>query len=110
VSQSTNGDRKALNRSAAGVVPDDWTVVRSKFLFRERKEVSDTGDEDLLSASHISGISRRSEKDVNMFLAETNEGYKIVRSGEANEAVFQRDSALRTAFACVASPRKSASL
>ena len=32
--------------------------------------------------SHLTGVTRRSEKDVNMFEAETTEGYKICLSGD----------------------------
>ncbi len=64
----------------ADLLPCSWTKIRAKFLFRERKDLSLDGSEELLSASHITGITKRSEKDVGMFLAETNEGYKIVHS------------------------------
>jgi type I restriction enzyme S subunit len=69
--------------SAVGPLPPDWPILRAKFIFRERQDRSSTGDEELLSASHISGISKRSDKDVNMFLAESTEGYKIVCKGDA---------------------------
>lgn len=57
---------------------DDWRAERAKFHFRESQDRSNTGEEELLTVSHITGVTKRSDKDVNMFLAETNEGYKLV--------------------------------
>lgn len=65
-----------------GEVPKHWGVERSRWLFRERDERSVTGEEELLTVSHLTGVTQRSEKDVNMFEAETTEGYKICRKGD----------------------------
>jgi len=65
-----------------GVLPESWQVKRAKFLFRERQDRSDAGEEELLTVSHITGVTRRSDKDVNMFLAESMEGYKLVSEGD----------------------------
>jgi len=65
-----------------GEIPTHWETERSRWLFRERDERSTTGDEELLSVSHLTGVTPRSEKDVNMFEAETTEGYKICRTGD----------------------------
>lgn len=65
-----------------GEVPEGWEVERTKWLFKERNERSETGEEELLTVSHITGVTLRSEKDVNMFEAETNEGYKICEEGD----------------------------
>jgi restriction endonuclease S subunit len=65
-----------------GRVPGNWTIKRARYLFRERLELSDQGIEELLTVSHITGVTARSEKDVNMFLAETLEGYKLVHPGD----------------------------
>lgn len=60
-----------------GGVPSHWRVERSRVFWREAGERSTKGDEELLTVSHITGVTPRSEKsDVNMFLAETMEGYK----------------------------------
>ena len=59
-----------------GEIPAHWTVTRNKDIFEERGSLSSTGDETLLTVSHITGVTRRSEKNVNMFMAETMEGYK----------------------------------
>lgn len=60
-----------------GEVPTHWEIERTKWLFHERNERSETGEEELLTVSHLTGVTKRSEKDVNMFEAESNEGYKI---------------------------------
>jgi type I restriction enzyme S subunit len=65
-----------------GTVPHDWPVLRAKFLFRERQHRSLDGMEELLSVSHLTGVTKRSEKEVYMFLAESNEGYKLVQEGD----------------------------
>lgn len=65
-----------------GTLPAGWTVRRAKFLFRERDTRSVTGEEELLTVSHITGVTSRAEKDVNMFLAESMEGYKLVFEGD----------------------------
>jgi type I restriction enzyme S subunit len=68
---------KASSLSWLGQIPDHWTEKRAKWLFREVNERSESGNEELLSVSHISGVTPRKEKDVNMFLAESYEGYKL---------------------------------
>ena len=65
-----------------GQIPAHWEIERARWLFRERDERSDTGEEDLLTVSHLTGVTLRSEKDVNMFEAATKEGYKICLSGD----------------------------
>lgn len=65
-----------------GEIPKHWEVERTKWLFRERNKRSQTGEEELLTVSHITGVTPRSEKDVNMFEAETTEGYKIVHKDD----------------------------
>lgn len=65
-----------------GEVPQHWQIERARWLFRERDLRSETGDEELLTVSHITGVTPRSDKDVNMFQAESNEGYKICFPGD----------------------------
>lgn len=64
-----------------GKIPTGWTEKRAKYYFREVDERSTTGAEQLLSVSHISGVTRRKET-VTMFLAETNIGHKVCRPGD----------------------------
>jgi type I restriction enzyme S subunit len=65
-----------------GEIPAHWATERARWLFSERDERSDTGDEELLSVSHLTGVTPRSEKDVNMFEAATTEGYKLCAAGD----------------------------
>ncbi|MDE0322627.1 MAG: restriction endonuclease subunit S [Candidatus Poribacteria bacterium] len=60
-----------------GEIPKHWEVRKNKRIFHERDDRSGTGEEELLTVSHITGVSPRAEKkNVSMFLAETLEGYK----------------------------------
>jgi type I restriction enzyme, S subunit len=65
-----------------GEIPVHWKTERTRWLFRERDERSETGEEELLTVSHLTGVTPRSEKDVNMFEAVTTEGYKICLAGD----------------------------
>jgi type I restriction enzyme S subunit len=65
-----------------GEIPAHWETERTRWLFRERDERSESGEEELLTVSHLTGVTPRSEKDVNMFEAETTEGYKICYAGD----------------------------
>ena len=65
-----------------GEIPAHWETERSKWLFRERDQRSTTGEEELLTVSHLTGVTPRSQKKVNMFEASTKEGYKICLSGD----------------------------
>lgn len=65
-----------------GKIPTHWEVERTKWLLPEIDERSETGDEDLLSVSHLTGVTLRSEKDVNMFMAESLVGYKKCKAGD----------------------------
>ncbi|MEI6450567.1 MAG: restriction endonuclease subunit S [Actinomycetes bacterium] len=59
-----------------GSVPAHWALRRAKYVYREVDERSTTGDEELLSVSHLTGVTPRREKNVTMFLAESNVGHK----------------------------------
>lgn len=63
-------------------VPTHWETERGRWLFTERDKRSETGEEELLTVSHLTGVTPRSEKNVNMFEAETTEGYKIALAGD----------------------------
>jgi type I restriction enzyme S subunit len=65
-----------------GEIPAHWEAERARWLFRERDVRSEAGDEELLTVSHLTGVTPRSEKDVNMFEAETKEGYKVCEPGD----------------------------
>jgi type I restriction enzyme S subunit len=65
-----------------GKIPAHLETERARWLFRERDIRSETGDEELLTVLHLTGVTSRSEKDVNMFEAETNEGYKLCETDD----------------------------
>ena len=65
-----------------GEIPAHWEVKRAKYLFNEADERSATGTEELLSVSHMTGVTPRSEKNVSMFMAEDYSGSKLCRSGD----------------------------
>lgn len=65
-----------------GNIPEHWEVKRAKYLFDEINERSETGDEELLSVSHLTGVTPRSEKNVTMFQAEDYSGSKLCKAGD----------------------------
>ncbi|MCB1501879.1 MAG: restriction endonuclease subunit S [Bauldia sp.] len=65
-----------------GDLPAGWEVHRAKRAFREVDERSERGDEELLSVSHKTGVTPRSQKNVTMFMAESYEGHKVCRAGD----------------------------
>lgn len=65
-----------------GAIPKHWSVKRAKYLLDEINERSDTGLEELLSVSHMTGVTPRSEKNVTMFMAEDYTGSKLCHSGD----------------------------
>ena len=65
-----------------GPIPKHWEVEKARWLFRERDERTNTGEEELLTVSHLTGVTPRSDKDVAMFMAETMEGYKVACAGD----------------------------
>ncbi|MFH4368873.1 restriction endonuclease subunit S [Vibrio alginolyticus] len=65
-----------------GQIPEHWIVKRAKYLLDEINERSETGLEELLSVSHMTGVTPRSEKNVTMFMAEDYTGSKLCHSGD----------------------------
>ncbi|AGX88617.1 restriction endonuclease subunit S [Candidatus Symbiobacter mobilis] len=63
-------------------VPEHWNEQRAKTFFREVDERSKTGQEELLSVSHLTGITPRSQKNVTMFKAASYVGSKLCRPGD----------------------------
>lgn len=63
-------------------IPKHWGEQRTKVFFREVDERSRTGTEELLSVSHLTGVTPRSQKNVTMFKAESYIGHKLCRSGD----------------------------
>ena len=73
--------RKPSGVDWLGDVPAHWDVRRLKYLYHEVNERSRTGAEELMSVSHKTGVTPR-KKNVTMFRAETNVGYKLCRPGD----------------------------
>lgn len=65
-----------------GEIPAHWEIKRGKVLFGESDARSTDGSEELLTVSQYTGITPRSQKNVNMFEALTLEGYKLCDVGD----------------------------
>lgn len=62
-----------------GEIPAHWEAKRGKYYLQEIDERSTTGTEELMSVSHITGVTPRSEKQVTMFKAESYVGHKLAK-------------------------------
>jgi type I restriction enzyme, S subunit len=62
-------------------VPEHWEIKRAKCFYREVDERSVTGDEELMSVSHTTGVTPR-KHTVTMFMSASNIGHKICRPGD----------------------------
>lgn len=84
VTKGVRGDRPMKESGIEWIpmIPADWSSYRGKRLFYETNERSETGNEELLTVSHKTGITPRSQKNVNMFMSESLVGYKICRKGD----------------------------
>jgi type I restriction enzyme S subunit len=65
-----------------GEVPEHWEIKRAKYYLREVNERSATGEEELLSVSHITGVTPRSQKNITMFMASSYVGHKLCQPGD----------------------------
>lgn len=63
-------------------LPAGWEIHRAKYSFMEVNDRSVAGDEELLSVSHKTGVTPRSQKNITMFMAESYEGHKVCRPGD----------------------------
>lgn len=63
-------------------VPMHWRVLRNKNLLCESTAVSAGAGGELLSVSHLTGITPRSEKNVTMIESENLDGYRLVEPGD----------------------------
>jgi len=75
-------DYKESSVSWIDRIPSHWQENRAKYYFREVDERSKTGTEEMLSVSHVTGVTPRSQKKVTMFQAESNVGHKVCRPGD----------------------------
>ena len=65
-----------------GKIPEHWSIFSASRLFVERDTRSKTGDEEMLTVSHLTGVTPRYQKTVNMIEAESTVGYKICHAGD----------------------------
>ena len=65
-----------------GEIPKHWEAEKGLRYFHETDKRSVTGDEELLSVSHLTGVTPRSEKNITMFLAESQVGSKVCEVGD----------------------------
>lgn len=64
------------------LIPSHWEEHRGKVYLREIDDRSVTGKEELLSVSHLTGVTPRSQKNVTMFKAESYVGHKRSQPGD----------------------------
>lgn len=65
-----------------GDVPEHWRVRPAKYFYREVDYRSSSGEEELLSVSHITGVTPRSQKNITMFKAASYVGHKVCGPGD----------------------------
>ncbi len=65
-----------------GKIPAHWPEKRAKYYLKEIDERTKTGKEEMLSVSHITGVTPRSQKNVTMFMSESNVGQKFCKPGD----------------------------
>jgi type I restriction enzyme S subunit len=84
VTRGVNANVRLKPSGVVGVgdIPAHWEVKRGKFFFKEIDVRSTSGDEELLSVSHLTGVTPRSQKSVNMFKAESYVGSKVCLPGQ----------------------------
>lgn len=68
-----------------GSIPSHWEIKRVKDLFVENKEKSETGEEELLSVSEYTGVTKKSDSigdSEHLTRAESLIGYKVCAPGD----------------------------
>jgi type I restriction enzyme S subunit len=80
--QKSNIRQKPSGVGSSGDVPEHWEIRRGKYFFREIDERSVSGTEELMSVSHKTGVTPRSEKNITMFMAESYVGHKLCSPGD----------------------------
>lgn len=82
-----SGLDESAEKSPTGIdpvpfAPAHWLRRRNKDILRESTELSADGSEELLTVSHLTGITTRASKRVNMIEAESLVGYRLVEVGD----------------------------
>ena len=74
---------KATNIPWLKEIPEHWEIKPIRAILRENTDKTETGDEELLSLSQYTGISRKKDAaKIGMFEAESTVGYKKVHPGQ----------------------------
>lgn len=81
-SQKHLSDYHPAVREWLGDLPSRWDVLRSKYLFREIDDRTDTGTETLLSMRQAHGLIPHAEVSTKPVTPEELKGYKRVRTGQ----------------------------
>jgi type I restriction enzyme, S subunit len=79
------GNYKSSGISWLGEIPEHWEVKRIKYIFTEQDKRSEDGLEELLSVSHYTGVTKKSDKykaGEEISNAKTLVGYKVVTEGD----------------------------
>ncbi len=67
-------------------IPENWDLIRIKYLYNEIVDLSQSGDEELLSVSNYTGVRPKtesiSEEGDNLTNAASLVGYKLVKKGD----------------------------
>lgn len=79
-----------------GVIPEHWQIVRVKWLLKERKEYSKSGEEEPLSMSQKYGLIPTAQMDIVPNMAMSFEGSKLVHK---RDLVFNKLKAHLGVFA-----------
>ena len=82
---NNHNDYEKLNSIDFKELPANWKVKRFKYLTKSRKELSKTGNEELLSVTEVRGIVKRRElktNDENLSRSEDLTGYRHVKKGD----------------------------
>lgn len=79
---STSGGAHESGSRWIGKVPNHWVKYRTKQLLADVDERSSAGTEEVLSVSHLTGVTPRSSKEISMFEAKSYVGHKLCRPGD----------------------------
>lgn len=85
LSMSNHEIRHINNRSHISEVPESWELKRLKYLTKPKKDLSETGEEELLSVTETRGIiKRRDLKSADEPLSRSDDliGYRLVEEGD----------------------------
>lgn len=77
-----NAPMSSTGIDPVGDSPEHWRRLRNKNLLTESQDLAQDGTEQLLSVSHLTGITPRAEKSVTMLESESLDAYRLVLVGD----------------------------